>query len=285
MEIKVRPAVSSDSAACGKVIAAAVAPYAPRNEFAAEFGEASTCSMVARLLDHPEMYGLVAEADNQIAGTVFLDERSVVRGVGWLAVAEPFRGHGIGRLMMNEVIDRSLTSPGMRTVLDSESSNAIGLMSSLRFEAKEQIALLRGRVKGEPTAGIEVRAVTSDDIEACAALCEQAHGFGRESELRNAIEAGSALAAVRDSRITGYATDLASWHAGHAVAAQEEDLRALIAGAAARSPSLSFLVPKRRESLLNWCLGQGLSVERSMVLMSLGEYQDPACAWLPSGMF
>jgi predicted N-acetyltransferase YhbS len=285
MEIKIRPAVSSDSAACGKLIAKALAALSQRQGLPAEFDESSASALTARMLDHPEMYGLVAEAEGQMAGTVFLDERAVVRGIGWLAVEPSFQGRHIGRLMLNEVIERSLTSPGMRTVVGAESSNAIGLLTSLRFEVKEPVALIRGRLKDAPPAAVRVRAMTNEDIEPCGALTEQAHGFARASELRNAIESGAALVALRDGGIAGYATDLCTWHAGHAVALTEEDLKALVIGAAAKWNELAFLIPTRQANLFRWCLGQGLRVERPMLLMSLGEYQEPACPWLPSLMF
>jgi L-amino acid N-acyltransferase YncA len=285
MEVKIRPAVSSDSAACARLIAETLQASAQRHGFPSELSEAAASRLIARMLDHPEVYGLVAEEDGRIAGTVFLDERSIVRGVGWLAVAPTHQGRGIGRTMMNEVIERSLTAPGMRAVVDESSAGQIGLLGSLRFEVKESLVLLRGRAKDPASEGVEVRTMTDEDIAACDELSEHAHGFARTSELRDAIENGTALIAAHDGRVSAYATNLNSWHAGHAVAASEEDLKALIAGVAAGGRDLSFLIPVRQASLFRWCLGQGLRVERPMLLMSLGEYQDPAPAWLPSGMF
>ncbi len=285
MEIKIRPAVSSDSAACGKLIAEALAATEKSQGNSSGFGESEASNLVARLLDHPEMYGLVAEAESHIAGTVFLDERAVVRGVGWLSVEPQLQRHGIGRLMMNEVIDRSLTSPGMRSVVDQKNAGAIELLSSLRFESKEPLALVRGRCKDSAVNRVETRAMTCDDFEACGELGETAHGFERASELRDAVEAGTGLIAAREGRITAYSTGLNSWPCGHAVAKSEDDLKALILASAAAGNDVTFLVPARQQSLLEWCRNQDLRIERSMLLMSLGEYQDPACAWLPSAMF
>lgn len=41
-------------------------------------------------------------------------------------------------------------------------------------------------------------------------------------------------------------------------------------------------MPTRNPALFRWCLDQGLRVVQPMTLMSLGRYNEPAGAWLPS---
>jgi hypothetical protein len=83
-------------------------------------------------------------------------------------------------------------------------------------------------------------------------------------------------------RITGYATSIGFF--GHAVGTSNEDLKALI-GAAKSFEGSGFLLPTRNSQLFRWCLQQGLRVVQPMTLMSLGLYQQPAGAFLPSILF
>jgi hypothetical protein len=96
------------------------------------------------------------------------------------------------------------------------------------------------------------------------------------------IQQGTALVVEREARITGYATALAFF--GHAVAECNLDMQALIASAESFGGS-GILVPSRNSALLRWCLGNGLRVVQPMTLMSVGFYNEPAGAWLPSVLF
>ncbi len=46
-----------------------------------------------------------------------------------------------------------------------------------------------------------------------------------------------------------------------------------------------FLLPTRNAALFRWCLEHDLRVVRQMTLMSLGSYQEPAGAFLPSVLY
>jgi hypothetical protein len=43
-----------------------------------------------------------------------------------------------------------------------------------------------------------------------------------------------------------------------------------------------FLVPADNRSLMHWCLDRGLKIVFPAKLMAIGEYQEPAGAFLPS---
>ncbi len=46
-----------------------------------------------------------------------------------------------------------------------------------------------------------------------------------------------------------------------------------------------ILVPVRNADLFRWCLANGLRVTQPMTLMSLGLYNEPAGAFLPSILY
>jgi hypothetical protein len=86
----------------------------------------------------------------------------------------------------------------------------------------------------------------------------------------------------RAGRITGYATPIAFF--GHAVAETNDDLVSLIA-AAESFPGPGFLVPTRNAELVRWCLKSGLRITQTMTLMTMGLYNQPGGAWLPSVLY
>ena len=71
---------------------------------------------------------------------------------------------------------------------------------------------------------------------------------------------------------------------GHAVALDNAGLMALI-GAAERFNGPGFLLPSRNGEVFRWCLAHGLRVVQPMTLMSLGLYNEPRGAFLPSILY
>ena len=82
-------------------------------------------------------------------------------------------------------------------------------------------------------------------------------------------------------RITGYATSLSFF--GHAVGETDDDIKALI-GAAPELGQSGFLLPAR-SPLFRWCLERRLRVVQLMTLMTVGLYNEPAGAYLPSILY
>ena len=165
---------------------------------------------------------------------------------------------------------------------------SLALYASLGFEVKEPTVVMTGTSSSGPTAGIEVRPLAEADLDECERLCLSVHGFERTNELRDAIQVPvlSPFVAVRDGRITAYATTLTFFPAAHGVAETEKDMCALIAGALAGGEEpASFLLPTRQAGLFRWCLSAGLRPAKPMTYMSLGEYREPDGCWIPSVLY
>jgi hypothetical protein len=105
------------------------------------------------------------------------------------------------------------------------------------------------------------------------------HGFDRGVELSDAIGARTALVVEHLGRITGYATDIGFF--AHAVAETNRDLKSLI-GAASLYSGPGFLLPTRNHEVFAWCLDGRLKLVMQMTLMTIGLYNEPSGAWLPS---
>jgi hypothetical protein len=144
---------------------------------------------------------------------------------------------------------------------------------------------MNGKLRDGATDDIEVRPVTEGDLEECAALCKQVHGFERTGALRDSIQAFVPFAALRGGRIVAYASTLTFWPMAYGVAESEEDMKALLLGAAAVvDDPLAALVPLQ-SGLFRWALEQGLRAVKPMNVMALGEYQEPRGSWFPSVLY
>ncbi len=283
--IEIRAARSEDAIACGQICYQAFKTINERHAFPPDFpGPEITTDLLSMLFAHPGFYAVVAEFDGRIAGSNCLDERSIIGGVGPTTVDPQLQNSGIGRKLMEAVLDRARQrgAAGVRLVQAAFHNRSLSLYASLGFDAREPLSCMTGRTAQRQLSGCTVRTAQTADIDACNALARQVHGFDRARELAGATERGTPLVVERDGRITGYASSLAFF--GHATAETNLDLQALIASADSFAGP-GILVPTRNAALFRWCLANGLRVIQPMTLMSMGFYNEPAGAWLPSVAF
>ncbi|MDR4460186.1 MAG: hypothetical protein MRJ67_06665 [Nitrospirales bacterium] len=168
---------------------------------------------------------------------------------------------------------------GTRLVQVAYHNCSLSLYTKLGFNAREPLSTIQGPALGLTIPGHPVRLAVERDLPGCNRLCLQVHGHDRKSEMLDAIIQQMATVVECEGCITGYATQIGFF--GHAVAEDHEGLKALI-GAAAGFPGPGFLVSTRNSDLLHWCLEKGLRVEPPMILMSMGLYNKPQEAFLPS---
>lgn len=287
MNATIRPAVAADTETCGRIIYEAFNSILDRHGFPPQFPSVEVAIQRANFcITHPSIFGVVAESDGQVIGSNFLDERDPIRGLGPVTVDPRVQVRGVGRRLMEAVLQRARGAVGVRLVQDFFNMLSVSLYASLGFEVKEPLLLMRGKPMSNPRLGVEVRPIKSKDVGACAALCSRVHGFERLNELRDALEALSPLVALREGHVTAYALGLTMWSRNHAVADTEEDMEALLLGAAAmNSEPLSFLLPVRQANLCRWCLSEGFRAVKPMTLMAMGRYQDPDGCYFPSILY
>ena len=282
----VRDIEPGDYEAASRITYEAFAGIHDRHSFPRDFPTIDAArELVAGFSSHPSIWGVVAESDGRVIGSNFLDERGPVRGVGPITVDPDAQAAGVGRLLMEAVIERGARAEGIRLLQDSFNTASLALYSSLGFRVEEPVALMAGTPNVGPRRGVEVRALGEGDIPACEELCVFVHGFERTRELRDALAAPglNPYVALRDGRIVAYAATLDKFGPAHAVAESEDDMSALIAGAVVPDgPPASFLLPLHQHGLLRWCLAAGLRVVKPMNYMVMGRYRRPEGAWIPS---
>lgn len=241
----------------------------------------SSLANFARWVAHPGYHVIVAEIDGSVVGSIVVDERSSIAGLGPMTVSLALQNLGLGRELMQAALQRAGERgfAGVRFVQAAYHMRTLCLYVKLGSEIREPLVSLQGPPLKKRIAGYAVRRASHDDLIACAELCRRIHGHDRRAELAEAIASGSASVVEHDDRLTGYATALGFY--GHAVGESNADLKALIA-AAETFAGQEFLLPTRNGELLRWCLSNGLRAVQPLNLMSIGLYNEPLGAFLPS---
>jgi GNAT superfamily N-acetyltransferase len=285
MDTRLREPTADDARCLGDIFFDALGGIAERHNFPVEFpAREHARNAVTDMIDDDRFFGIVAERDRRIAGCAFLDERGVIVGVGPVVVDASVQDAGIGRTMMEEALRRERTrgAAGVRLIQATYHVRSMGLYAKLGFEARAPLSVVHGTPPRVTVAGMSVRAATKDDVDACGNVCTQVHGHDRNEELLAAIAAGTARVVERPDRISGYATEVG--YEGHAVGEGNDDMIALISSTETFS-GLGVRIPSANAGLLRWCLQHGLKIAQQSIVMTLGLYNEPQGAWIPSDRY
>jgi len=273
---------------CGRICHAAFTDIAVKHNFRPDFPTPeSAIQLTQGFFASPDVFSVVAERDGEVIGSNHLWEYDAIRAVGPITVDPNAQAKGAGRMLMQAVIERGTSSDksaGVRLVQDAFNSTSLSLYTSLAFDVREPLALMEGRLTGDVPPDVTVRTLQEEDYESCAELCRRIHGFDRVNELKNTPPFLTSFVALRDGRITAYASAPQFWALNHAVAETMSDMCALLTGASKllQGEPISFLLPTRQSDLFRWCLQNGLRVLKPMTLMSMGEYHEPRSCYIPS---
>jgi GNAT superfamily N-acetyltransferase len=285
MNVTLRHGTIEDAEQCGIICYNAFKAIAKQHNFPPDFpSPESAISVLSEFLAHPKIYGVVAELDGKVVGSNFVDERAAIAGIGPITVDPAVQNRSVGRELMQHVLARVEQKgfPGVRLVQAAYHGRSLSLYSKLGFVVREPLSTMQGLPLGIQIPGYSVRPASENDLQACNQVCRKVHGHSRGGELLDAIRRGTATVVEHRGRITGYATAIAYF--GHATGETNEGLKALI-GAAPAFLGPGFLLPNRNAELFRWCLEHGLRVVQPLTLMSIGLYNEPAGAFLPSILY
>jgi GNAT superfamily N-acetyltransferase len=285
MDISIRRGTPEDAEICGKICYNAFKTISEAHGFAPDFPVVEVAiDVLTRMLANPNFYSVVAEIEGRIVGSNFLDERNTIAGVGPITVDPTVQDRAVGRRLMDAVHARASERnfAGVRLIQAGFHTRSLSLYAKLGYDVREPLACMQGKALGISIDGHVVRPATEEDVDACDRLCAQVHGHDRGGEFRDAVANDSANVVEHEGRITGYATIIGFF--GHAVGETNEDVKALI-GAAKEFAGPGFLLPTRNGELFRWCLNNGLRITQPMTLMSKGQYNEPAGAFLTSILY
>ena len=109
MSVTLRPARPDDAQTAGQICYDAFEAIRQQHNVPGGFPSPEvTIGRLASLIAHPGFYGVVAERDGTVIGSNFLDERSSISGVGPVTVDPTTQNDGVGRHLMQHVLDLSL---------------------------------------------------------------------------------------------------------------------------------------------------------------------------------
>jgi len=285
--INIRKGRLGDEIECGRIMCEAFTELAnryycrsdvPTVEMGREFAKA--------FIEDRKISFLVAELDGKIVGSNTLHMHNEVAGIGPITVDVPYQGKGIGRLLMEASVDEAKENgfKSVRLCADAFNRVSVPLYSSLGFRPDEVLAFVIGKPKGVPTVKMELKEANDVDIDAIERISKDILGFSRASEVKNIMSSGGKiLLGLRDEKPVGYMTELGLF--GHGMAYSEEELKAMIIQAANGLDEISFLLPARRIDFFKWALSSGLRVEKFMILMCIGPYNEPKGAYFPSVIY
>src|ERR687886_986574 len=160
MSIKLRPGKPEDAMQCGKICYNAFKTIAEEHNFPPDFlsPELAT-TLLSEFLTHPHIYGVVAELDGRVVGSNFVDERSIIAGIGPITVDPTVQNRAIGRELMQHVLTRveERHFAGVRLVQTAYHNRSLSLYAKLGFVAREPLSTIQGPPLALQIPGYTVR--------------------------------------------------------------------------------------------------------------------------------
>src|SRR5829696_1416204 len=241
--------------------------------------------VLGMLVEREDFYSVSALDNGRLVGSNFLSLMDPVAGVGPVTVDPSYQGQGLGRILMQDVIEYAQRNniEQVRLMQDSFNVASLSLYACLGFDVKVPVAFIQTAPLAE--ADDSVRPITETDLPAIEELSERIYKNSRRNEVAAAALYGfAALLRERHGRITGY---LLPGIFGHGVAETEEDALALVGEAARRLPPeiARFFCPLTESSFYRRALKADCRVIKVMNYMTLGAYEQPDEVWMPSVLY
>lgn len=240
--------------------------------------------IIGGVLHRPDYTGVVAVENGRILGSNFLLFADEVCGVGPITVDPAIQSRGVGRMLMQWVIDearrRRGTRPHVRLFQEAVNTTSLSLYTSLGFRWRDAAALMHPRPAD--TDDPSIRPMTHADLPLVQRLSTRHYGFSRAKDVASLLHMElPAFVRERDGRVVGY--QVASLF-GHAAAETCDDLLALASQTARRvpPPMAVVIVPMSQASLFSSALSAGFRVAKVLNYMSLDEFEAPTGPLMPS---
>ena len=145
--ITIRRARPEDAPECARICFDAFYKINADHNFPPEMPERSMPEgLLSMMFSHPGFYAVVAESSGRIMGSNCLDERSTIFGVGPITIDPAVQNSGIGRQLMQTVLDRTAErgAPGVRLLQSAFHNRSLSLYTKLGFDPREPISVMTG---------------------------------------------------------------------------------------------------------------------------------------------
>jgi len=277
--------------AVGTLVYEAFKEIAERHNFEPAFSTPQLAQLFVRLLVQTEGYGsYLLLDDGRPVACNFGDERDEVVGVGPVAVAVDRQGRGLGRRVMEALLERADRNGfrSVRLLQSAYNAQSFSLYHNLGFDVMDLFANVRGRPNDGQQPVDSVREYTPADLEACDALHRDVLSVSRRHDIESMAGLATPLVVEREGEVAGYLTRFPGEQTfiTHGVARDEAALRDLIVGAGRSAPGdLHLLISTSHAETLRWAMRQRFELLELDSYMVRGEYQPPLGAWVPSPFY
>jgi GNAT superfamily N-acetyltransferase len=135
--VALRPIEPGDAAETARIVYEAFAGI-HRHRFARDFPTLDTAAqLVDAFIGHPSIHGVVAELEGRVVGSNFLDARGPITGVGPITVDPRAQAAGVGRRLMEAVLEPGAEARGVRLLQDAFNTASLALYSALGFAVRD----------------------------------------------------------------------------------------------------------------------------------------------------
>jgi predicted N-acetyltransferase YhbS len=277
----IRP-VAADGEALADVCYRAFKDISEKHGYESDFYNIEFAQMViSGCIANESGYSVAARVDGTLVGSNFFSFTDEVAGVGPVSVDPPRQSAGIGRALMKDLL-REAKERGIervRLMQDAFNMTSLALYASLGFDTRHPVVLLDPAPERHP----DVRPMTPDDLDSVESLSRDIYKVSRRDDAGQHIGRGPFKPFVRErnGRVVGY---FVIGMPGHGCAESDDDLLALAQHAATEAPPeiARCFCPLRESSLYRKFLAAGFRNRKVMNLMTLGPYDEPEGAWMPS---
>jgi len=277
----------------GRICFEAFSTLQKRHNAPVDFECADEGRMVINLLaNRPDYVGVAAIEEDRhgkqsLIGSNFLQTADVVCGLGPITVDPKAQSRGVGRALMQHIINEARQRDRREVRLFQEAINttSLALYTRLGFSWVDSAALMTPPrlAPGERPSDLGVRPLTSADLPAVAELSESTYGYSRAEDAAILLKVPfPGFVRERCGKVVGY---LFPSLLGHAGAQSEDDLIAMltVVGQQLAGPPAKFICPLSEVDLFRSLLARGARVLKMLNYMSLGgPYAPPRGSWLPS---
>jgi ribosomal protein S18 acetylase RimI-like enzyme len=251
--------------------------------FSREFALGAAKGMVSR----PDLYGVAAVEGATVIGFNFVQLTDAVAGIGPICVDCHRQSKGLGRVLMQHIIDYSLKNHGPQVRLYQESFNmvSLSLYTDLGFTVTDPVVIM----SVPPIAASEdasVRKLAREDVAAADAICIATQKVSRKNEIAAMIEVGPAMGCVPHGRwtngkLTGFVVPgFFGFAAGETAADIVQTAR--VANGGFPPPLQRIMIPTRNGELYRAALKAGFKSLKLGQMMAMGPFETPEGFWTPS---
>lgn len=318
LDLTIRPLMPADIPRAGEILHQAFNEVFAAHGYPAPISDlAAGRALVTAYRDYEPTGSFVALHEGRIVGSAFLHRRGDRVGVGPVTVDPSCQGRGVGRKLMERIIEEVGDCTSIRLFQDAFNRESFALYVRLGFVVRDVMAVLRAApprfdadvAPGAPDPGASpgAGACLSDGRSGGAgagspAICREMEpwdlvnavacdtaltGMSRPRDLAFLLDHGQAAVLEQDGGIRGFAASFLvrdTLFVGPAAAPTAAELVRLVADLTRRSGArvVSVRAPSRPGDLLQMLLQAGFEVRSLGTYMVRGRYDEPSGALLAS---